>query len=99
MPATTPDLSSKVKAAISAQWPTAEFVQKAAYERVSLPSENGTRALTLGYLYSSAAVETADGHGGWTYTKVHKAADVRKAVAAMKAVEKAATKKAAAKKS
>ena len=96
MPTKSPssDLSDKLKAAIIKQFPTAEFVEKASYERVSLPRENGSRALTLGYVYTSNAVETADGKGGWNYHRVHSAADIRNAVNAMKAIEKAAAKKA-----
>jgi hypothetical protein len=93
------DLSTNLREAITKQFPTAEFVVKASYERVSIPREQG-RDLTVGYFYPSAgkpAVETADGNGGWTYHRVHAAADVKKAVAAMRRIEVAAAKKAKAK--
>lgn len=94
------DLSERLALAIGKQFPDAEFVEKASYVRVSIPREAG-RPLTVGYFYPSKngkpAVETSNGKGGWTYHRVHSAADVRKAVAAMHRIETQASKKASSK--
>jgi hypothetical protein len=97
MPATTTpkiNLSEKLRDEIVKAFPAVELTEKKAYTRCHLGK------LTLGYAYFSSnggrpAVETTDHRGGWVYHRIHTAADVKKAVNAMRAVEKAAAKKVA----
>jgi hypothetical protein len=81
--------------AISKEWPDSQLVEKKAYHRVALDK------LTLGYAYirgQRPAVEVIkqDGSGKYDYFSVKTAADLRKAISAMKKVEAKAAKKAVA---
>jgi hypothetical protein len=83
----------QVTDAISKQWPEAELVEKKAYHRIALDK------LTLGYAYVRGvrpAVEVIRPDGKYDYFSVKTAADLRKAISAMKKVEAKAAKKAAA---
>jgi hypothetical protein len=72
--------------AISKEWPESELIEKSAYHRIALGK------LTLGYAYIRGhrpAVEVikADGSGKYDYIGIKTAADLRRAVSAMKKVE------------
>ena len=102
-PATTDRsaLSTQLITEVKKAFPGVELTQKKAYIRAHLGEGRGT---TLGYLYPSnnggkSAVETikADGSGKYDYTAISNAAELKKAIAAMRAVQKRATAAAASK--
>lgn len=89
-------LSAQLVEDVKSTFPGVELTQKSAYIRAHLGRT------TLGYLYPSpnggkSAVETIklDGSGKYTYQAIATKADLTKAINAMKAVQKAAEKKAA----
>ena len=90
-------LSAQLITEVKKAFPGVELTQKKSYVRAHLGR------VTVGYLYPSAnggksAVETIlpDGSGKYAYHRVSTAAELKKAIAAMRAVEKRAAKKAAA---
>jgi hypothetical protein len=90
----SPIIAEATVAAITKTWPEAEFVAKKSYHRVSLGK------LTLGYAYLNGRpafeVIRPDGSGKYAYFGIKTKADLANAIAAMRAVEKRAAKKAAA---
>jgi hypothetical protein len=90
-------LSAQLVEEVKKAFPGVELTQKASYVRAHLGR------VTVGYLYPSpnggrSAVETPlpDGSGKYAYQTISSAAELKKAITAMKAVEKRAAKKAAA---
>jgi hypothetical protein len=89
-------LSAQLIEDVKKAFPGVELTQKKAYVRAHLGR------VTVGYLYPSpnggkSAVETPIGDGKYAYQTITNAAELKKAIAAMKAVEKRAAKKAASK--
>ena len=91
---TSPITVEQTVAAVTKQWPEAELVAKKAYHRIALDK------LTLGYAYLGGrkpAFEVLRPDGKYDYIGIGTKADLRRAITAMKKVQAAAAKKAAAK--